>query len=302
MARTSILERDWDFARRFVLPVATASVLNSLAVLWLVRSLLPRLSGTLSAPACCLWATFAAGAGLCCASWLSEQWRDSFTLRMAATGLAIGPPLGLATLLPAGAGWGLLYLSLLCAGLAWWANVLVSKTRSRATWSTAERSAPQVDLVAPAAPPTRKASASRRPRPPVEEQADEPASLALVAAEPSHVLVPPQRPEASEGDLKQWMSRSAGEGFDCLEGQAAGEFEAGRKSLLIHLAFCPTFARTPQVFCHVLESSAVTVQVGATYPYGARLELRRNGNVGGPLQVMVQFTAVVEEADGRQAA
>lgn len=89
-----------------------------------------------------------------------------------------------------------------------------------------------------------------------------------------------------------WMRRYRGpDGAERLEGIAAAEFASGQKQASVHLAFCPPFARKPELTCLPDDEGAVRLKVGALYAYGARLDVKRTSGAAEPLVVPIHFAA-----------
>jgi hypothetical protein len=93
-------------------------------------------------------------------------------------------------------------------------------------------------------------------------------------------------------DCSLWMSRvRRPNGEDYLEGVAAAEFASRQKQTSVHLAFCPPFASTPEVACTADEAGSVRLKIGAVYPYGARIDLKRTAEPLDEAVLRVHFSA-----------
>lgn len=93
------------------------------------------------------------------------------------------------------------------------------------------------------------------------------------------------------GESGQWLRRFQNvAGHECLEGTAVGEFAAGRKQTVVHIAFCPPFESIPKFTCEA-SGDGVRARVAAVYPYGVRIELKRTGDCTEPSRVEIEFAA-----------
>ena len=120
------------------------------------------------------------------------------------------------------------------------------------------------------------------------------------AARPAPMIDVEANPKRGEHDVRERAGadvssritrRKLPDGEDRLEGIASAEFAAGQKQTAIHLAFCPPFTVAPKFTCELLDDSSARLKAGAVYPYGVRLELKRNEATEAAL-IRVQFTAV----------
>lgn len=75
--------------------------------------------------------------------------------------------------------------------------------------------------------------------------------------------------------VSELQRRSTEEGNELLEGQLIATFGAGARQTVLHVPFIPPFSGVPRLDCEVADGSDVRVKVGAVFPYGARLELKR---------------------------
>lgn len=92
---------------------------------------------------------------------------------------------------------------------------------------------------------------------------------------PTELLACPE--SEGEGEIvSELQRRLTATGTDLLEGQLQAEFAAGSRQAVVHVPFIPPFSVAPRVECEIADGSDARVKVGAVFPYGARLELRRN--------------------------
>lgn len=87
--------------------------------------------------------------------------------------------------------------------------------------------------------------------------------------------------------------RSSQQGDDLLEGQLVATFAAGARQTVLHVPFIPPFPAVPRLDCEVADGADVRVKVGAVFPYGARLELKRATSELPELSVEIEIYAEV---------
>ncbi|MDB5384394.1 MAG: hypothetical protein JWM11_40 [Planctomycetaceae bacterium] len=105
---------------------------------------------------------------------------------------------------------------------------------------------------------------------------------------------------AGSGAVKcRLVRRREANGDDVLEAHATAVFLVGARQTVLHIPFTPAFALTPQVECEITDGSDVRLKVGAIFPYGVRVELKRNDFGAGELEVAVDLFAV--QTASRQA-
>lgn len=98
-----------------------------------------------------------------------------------------------------------------------------------------------------------------------------------------------------------WMQRTIdSQGTEHLKGVTLVEFPSGQSFLTAHIPFCPPFAQTPVFECHPM-TQEVRVRASVAYPYGARIELKRQGSPQGTFSVEVEFSAVSAQMQSRAA-
>lgn len=126
--------------------------------------------------------------------------------------------------------------------------------------------------------------------PDVEENA-----AVLKFSDPSRVTEQPavQVDEPDSGVVtSQLLRRIEANGDDVLEAQSVAYFPAGTRQAVLHIPFSPAFAETPRVECEVADGSEVRLKMGAVFPYGARVELKRGDADLEALAVAVELFAV----------
>ena len=98
-----------------------------------------------------------------------------------------------------------------------------------------------------------------------------------------------------EGELiSQIERRTLESGVELLEGHLVAEFAAGSRQAVLHVPFSPPFTASPKVDCEVVDGAEVRIKVGAVFPYGTRLELKRNTTELPALDVAVQLYAELQ--------
>lgn len=105
--------------------------------------------------------------------------------------------------------------------------------------------------------------------------------------------------ESNLGEVQcRMVRRIETNGDDVLEVHATAHFAVGSRQAVLHIPFTPAFEITPQVECEVADGSDVRLKVGAVFPYGARVELKRTGASLDELVVAVDLFAI--HADSSQ--
>jgi hypothetical protein len=117
----------------------------------------------------------------------------------------------------------------------------------------------------------------------------------LKFSDPSRVMEQPAA-KVDEPDsgivTSQQLRRIETNGDDVLEVQSVAFFPAGTRQAVLHIPFSPAFAETPRVECEVADGSEVRLKMGAIFPYGARVELKRGDADLEELGVAVELFAV----------
>jgi hypothetical protein len=119
---------------------------------------------------------------------------------------------------------------------------------------------------------------------------------------PERRLAPESAPAYGDSEPTLWMRRIAvPSGEDRLEGAIFVDFGSGQSVTTVHVSFCPAFACAPQFVCEVRNAPDVRVKGTAVYPYGCRLELKRNGALDEAVRVEIRFSASSSNASTRAA-
>lgn len=84
-------------------------------------------------------------------------------------------------------------------------------------------------------------------------------------------------------------------GRDVIEGTAVAEFAPGQRVASLHLAFCPPFARTPEIASGVASEAAAEVKVVQALAYAARFDVKLSTVAATSLEVPISFSARCSE-------
>ena len=76
-----------------------------------------------------------------------------------------------------------------------------------------------------------------------------------------------------------------------LRGQVQAEFAAGQSTTVVHIPFCPPLALLPEVACEIIDAPTVRARAPSVFRYGARVELKRAGDISASVRVAVGFRA-----------
>jgi hypothetical protein len=98
-------------------------------------------------------------------------------------------------------------------------------------------------------------------------------------------------------EVTQQLTRStAADGTEELAGWLRISFAAGQRTGSVHVAFCPPFARTPELSVEQIDGPEARLKTTQALPYGARLDLKLHSASESPASVVLQFAAWVEKA------
>ena len=114
--------------------------------------------------------------------------------------------------------------------------------------------------------------------------------------------LPKSSDELPPDDVVQHLVRSrAKDGSDTLSGFARIAFAPGQRTGSIHVAFCPPFARTPELSLEQRDGPDARIKTAQLLPYGVRLDLKLAAEAEQRLSVLLQFVARGEEGKGKIA-
>lgn len=87
----------------------------------------------------------------------------------------------------------------------------------------------------------------------------------------------PSFTESPASDVTQWLTRSQTAEGEIIEGGFRIDFQVDQRDATIHVSFCPPFSQTPKISTSDLDEANLEIHVAASFPFGARLTIRRSG-------------------------
>jgi hypothetical protein len=125
----------------------------------------------------------------------------------------------------------------------------------------------------------------RRPRPrPSRAEPRGPPPLEAMSGQVADLL-------PAEDVLQQLTRSQAADGSEQLSGWLRARFAAGQRTAMVHLAFCPQFAKTPELMVERLDGPEILRINQAVHSFGARLDLKLKDPAGKTLDLLLQFSA-----------
>jgi hypothetical protein len=119
-----------------------------------------------------------------------------------------------------------------------------------------------------------------------------PVRLDLPETSAPHAIPPESTADAPAAEILQQLTRSrAANGADQLAGWLRTRFSAGQRTGSIHVAFCPPFAKTPELAVVQHEGPEARIKTAQLLPYGARLDLKLAAAAEQPASVLLHFSA-----------
>jgi hypothetical protein len=127
----------------------------------------------------------------------------------------------------------------------------------------------------------------------------------LVAAEGATWLLVLRKPvtrgavvEADESvefppGLVQQVTRVLDDGVETVHAVLRAQIEAGDRQAIVHVAFCPPLAMTPELTAHAIDSEA-EVKITQAESFGARLEVRLPAEACAEQAVLVELLGSVK--------
>ena len=97
-------------------------------------------------------------------------------------------------------------------------------------------------------------------------------------------------PPAENVMQKLTLSQDA-DGSQRLSGWVRLRLEAGQRSGVVHVAFCPPFVQTPEWSLEQLDGPAARIRTAQLLPHGVRLEVKLAAAASDAASVLVRFTA-----------
>ncbi len=98
---------------------------------------------------------------------------------------------------------------------------------------------------------------------------------------------------AHDEDITQWMSRRVTDDGELVEGWLRVEFSVGQREATAHVSFCPPLSGPPEIETEDLDGADLEIRVGTSFPFGARLTVRRSGSTAQSHSARIGFVAVV---------
>ena len=84
-----------------------------------------------------------------------------------------------------------------------------------------------------------------------------------------------EQEETVSSNVTQWLTRSKTEAGEIIEGGVRIDFITGQRDATVHVSFCPPLHSIPEVTTEDLDGADLEIRVAATFPFGARLHVRR---------------------------
>lgn len=106
------------------------------------------------------------------------------------------------------------------------------------------------------------------------------------------------KPHGADGpvlppEATQRLTRSRTElGQDLLAGSLRARFAPQQRNETLHVAFCPPFARIPELQCRQVSGPTVRIKTTQVLPHGIRLELKLDAALDEEAEVIVEFSAI----------
>jgi hypothetical protein len=70
------------------------------------------------------------------------------------------------------------------------------------------------------------------------------------------------------------MRQTAVDGSESIRAVLSPRLSLGQRTIILHLAFCPPFAQTPEIEFEQESGPAARIKLGQSLPYGARLDVK----------------------------
>jgi hypothetical protein len=142
--------------------------------------------------------------------------------------------------------------------------------------------------------PFRQREAPAEPRETAGFSSNSAARQELRAAENAKHFVEIDEELPPEEVSQQFTRTAAADGAEEIAGWLRISFAAGQRTKNAHLAFCPPFARTPQLSVEQLDGPEARIKTAQVLPYGARLDLKLPPTGESSASIVLHFTARAE--------
>lgn len=103
--------------------------------------------------------------------------------------------------------------------------------------------------------------------------------------------------EETDDSQTLWLSRRVTETGEEIEGWVRVHFALGQRETTVHVSFCPPLGSTPELETEDLEGVGLEIRIAATFPFGARLAVRRSGPLDESHTDRIGFIARAESAN-----
>jgi hypothetical protein len=131
--------------------------------------------------------------------------------------------------------------------------------------------------------------------------AREVAPATSAASDPDLAVYSPLIARSDNEQTRQWMTRqSLADGVDQIEGAIRVSFAVGQRTTSVHVPFSPPFAAVPAVDCEVNGDEPARWKVSVVYPYGMRIELKRE-SVSAATEIELSYAATCDLAESSAA-
>jgi hypothetical protein len=100
-----------------------------------------------------------------------------------------------------------------------------------------------------------------------------------------------------ENVLQQLTLSQDADGCQQLAGWLRVRLAAGQRTCAIHVAFCPPFAKTPELAVQQTAGPQSRIRTAQLLPYGVRLDLKLAAAATSDASVLLRFTARSPLAD-----
>lgn len=106
-----------------------------------------------------------------------------------------------------------------------------------------------------------------------------------------HGNLPAVRPTAQDPTLIHRITRRMTVDGEEMQGLICVTFQPGQRAAQAHVAFCPPFARVPNLEFQQSASTTARLSLGQLLPYGCRFDLKRSDDVNQSARVELEFIA-----------
>lgn len=105
-----------------------------------------------------------------------------------------------------------------------------------------------------------------------------------------------------DSELLQWLTRKRSPtGGELIEGMICLELEPGQSQRSAHVAFAPALPSVPEIECEPLGECSVEASIGACYPHGFRVDVRRTAGTESAERVEIGFLASTPNTESSAA-